>query len=1161
MKNKFIILTLFICTLCSGQSLEKQMNGELYKNAPDWAKLMYSTNPNVNEVEQLYENYYNSNRFTKSYHTQYYKRWRKAINPFLNNEGFIDINKKTKLNEIISNLQNINENRNVLSGNWSPLGPFRNPAIGGVLPGGGQANVFTIGRCEAQPNVMYCGTEPGEVYKSIDGANSWNCVSKTLVTSYTPGVITANSGIMALAVHPTNPEIVYIGSGSQVFKTINSGTDWFPVFNSQIPLSGYYENPAELHINSSNPEIVIVVGKEGMYRTENGGLTWSNIFSNECYDIKQKPGSPNTLYTIRINNSSNTHQFLKSIDAGITWSPQTLGWYTSSDPSRTVEGARIAVTEADSNRVYAYLIGDSKPGDNGFIGIYRSNDAGVSWTNTMGYDGAPYIEDTHPNLISSTSVTESFSFNQGFYNCAIMASNTNADELLVGGIGMWRSNNGGQSFQCKHNYYCGDFNPMHVDMQDFRALGNDYWATTDGGIYKSNNLFATQPEFKMNGVRAVDFLGFGSGWNRDILIGGSFHNGVDVYAEGFPFGDFLNLSPGEPASGYVNPNNQSRVYSTGLGSRIVPQTITGEVLSAPFEETLNESPWFGQSSELEFHPSCHNYIYKGFENKLFKSTDGGASFNAIYTAIPNSKVLGIEISRTNTNTMYIVVRPNSGSGYLVKTTDDWLTNSIIEFPNLGNNLGIISLDPENDLIIWLAYPRGNDNNKVFKSINGGITWFNETSTELNGQDIQAMTTIGGTDGGIYLATNITCYYKSNNFQNWIIDNNNLPTSIGTIGIRPFYRDGKIRIASLGKGIWESPLFESQNRPVAKIMVNKLSSNLICDNVFYFDDYSMLNHTNATWFWTFQDANISTSSIRNPQVTFNTAGNHLVTLTVTDANGISSNDSLVISVFHNIEENLDQNFENELLLNGWFQESTGNLSWSYNDAVGGFGLSTNCMFINNYITSARGAFSDIVAPVDMSNTNPSNAVLNFDVAYSFYGPNYADKLQVLISTDCVNYSIVYEKEGQILATAPSTQTEFIPNSTEWRRESIDLSSYVGNENVFIKFRNINQFGQTLYIDNINFGEVNLNSQEFNIVYPFVYPNPLSSHGFITVKGTNDDEIKFTLLSIDGKLIDTINTRFNTPFSIQKYNLSKGTYLYKIISENKIINGKIMISDRN
>lgn len=1166
------LVSLFFCIFLIesyGQSLETNKKSDLYQNAPEWAKLMFSENPNVNEVDQLYTEYFKNKRYAKSYYTQYYKRWRRAINPYLNNEGYFDSAKKEKLITLINNLKGNQESHKNMLNNWSPMGPFRNPQEGGVIPSGAQANVYTIGRCEAVPNIMYCGTEPGEVYKSIDGANSWFNVSNSLITSYTPGAVTANAGISALAVHPTNPDIVYIGSGTQVFKTIDGGSNWSMVFNSFIPLSGYLENPAEIHIHSTNPEIVLVAGKEGVYRTSDGGINWTQVVSDESFDIKAKPGSPNTLYLISNNPNTNTHQFQISTNAGVTWVPQSTGtgWYTSSDPARTVVGARIAVTSADSNRIYVFLIGDSKSGDNGFIGVYRSNNGGGSWTNTMGYDGAPYTDPAHPNLISSFPITNSFSFNQGFYNCAIMASNTNPDELLVGGIGMWRSSDGGQSFECKYNYTCGDYNPMHVDMQDFRAFGNDYWATTDGGIYKSNNLFNSQPEFKMNGVRAVDFWGFGSGWNRDLLIGGTFHNGVDVFAEGFPAGDFLDLSGGEPASGYVNPSNESRVYSTNIGSKIIPQSITGDVLSAPFEMSINESPWFAESSEMEFHPSCYNHIYKGFENKLFKSTDGGATFSLKYTANIDTTVLGIEISRTNTNTMYIVVRPTFDSAFLVKTTDDWITNSTISLPSGGNNLVSISLDPENDQIIWLAYPRGNDGNKVFKSINGGITWSNQTSTELDAQNIQAMTTIGGTNGGVYIATNVTCYYKNNTMTSWATDNTNLPLTIGATGIRPFYRDGKIRLASYGKGIWESQFFEPPSNPVAKIMVDKLVSNASCDNVFKFDDYSMLNHTNATWAWTFQDGNISTSSIRNPQVTFNTPGNHLVTLTVTNANGISSTDTLTVTSSNAnaiTNTSINQDFEMQLLPQGWTQEASGTIAWSYNNSVGGFGLSTNCMTVNNFIIAQSGAYADMIASVNMSNVNPNDAVLTFDVAYALYDNDHQDALQVLVATDCsINTSntIVYNKVGQQLATAPPTLILFEPTATQWRTESVDLSSFIGNQNVFIKFRNINQFGNALYVDNIKLGNTTLNTSNFNFNTPFVYPNPSSSTGFITVKGIDNSDIKFSLFSLEGKLIDTIFTKFNTPIPVGNYNLSQGIYPYKIISNDKIMYGKLIISDRN
>jgi PKD domain/Secretion system C-terminal sorting domain len=1160
-KILFILSCLIISTAGWGQSSETNQNSELYKNAPDWAKRMYSPNPNANEIDQLYSKYYRSNKYVKSYHTQYYKRWRKAINPFLNNSGYFDSSKKNNLSRVIDGLKNHQENNeNTRSNSWSVMGPFRNFAEGGVVESGAQANVYTIGQCNASPNVMYCGTEPGEVYKSLDSGNTWFNVSKFLVTAYTPDAVTANAGIFALAVHPTNSDIVYIGSGSQVFKTTDGGGNWISIFDSGIELFGYIENPAELYINSSNPQIVLVAGKEGIYRTNDDGETWSQVLTNESFDIKEKPGDPNTLYTIRKNTFTNTHQFLISTDAGITWTPESTGWYISTDPSRTVVGARIAVTAANSERIYAFLIGDSKPGDNGFIGVYRSNDGGASWTNTMDYDGAPYLDPEHPNLISSSPVTNDFSFNQGFYNCAIMASNTNADQLLVGGIGMWRSSDAGQSFQCIYNYPCGDYNPMHVDQQDYRAFGNQYWATTDGGIYRSYDLFNTQPEFKMNGVHAIDFWGFGSGWNNDLLVGGTFHNGVDVYSEGFPNGDFLDLGGGEPASGYVNPGNQLRIYSTNIGSKIIPQSITEAVLGASFEISPNENAWFAESSEMEFHPSCYNYIYTGSQNKLFKSMDGGASFSEVYTANANTTVLGIEISRQNTNTMYIVVRPNSDNAYIVKTTNDWATNSIVTLPGGGNNLALISLDPENDQVIWLAYPRGDDGNKVFKSIDGGTTWVNETSSELDAQNIQAITTIGGTDGGVYIATNITCYYKNNAMSSWEIDNVDLPLTIGATGIRPFYRDGKLRLASYGKGIWESQLYETPSRPVAKIMVDKLIAELNC-NIFYFDDYSMLNHTNATWSWTFENADITTSSIRNPQVIFNTAGNHTVTLTVTDANGISASDTLVVSTVTLTSADISQNFEVALLQSGWFQESTGSFAWSYNDLVGGFGQSTKCMSVNNFIISQQGFSADLTTPVNMSDISPENATLSFDVAYALYAAGYADTLQVLVSTDCgVNYEVVYNKGGTSLSTAPDTQEQFVPSASEWRKDSIDLSSYVGNANVYIKFRNINQYGQALYVDNINLAGTMVNIQELDLNSVFVYPNPVSSNSFINVKGIDNGKIEFNLLSIEGKTIDKIFTKFNTPISIDKYNLSQGTYLYKIFSNDKILNGKLIISDR-
>ncbi|WP_034058870.1 T9SS type A sorting domain-containing protein [Lacinutrix jangbogonensis] len=1158
MYRLLLFFFLIIATNLYAQTNSTIPSGQLYTTAPEWAKSMYGTNPSVNQVDVLYKRYYKDNLFVKSYHTQYYKRWRKAINNFVNDDGFYDHNKKTELKTLLDKrlLQTASKNRG-FTGNWSMLGPFQNFRAGGTIESGAQANVYSVGQCAAATSILYCGTENGEVYKTLDGGDNWFNVSLSLITALAPQAVIANAGISALAVHPTNPEIVYIGSGSEVFKTIDSGINWTAVFDSNITLGGYIENPAEIFINPVNPQIVLVAGKAGMHRTADGGATWTQTLNFECFDVKANTNDPNILYTVRRNNATNTHQFLTSTNGGVNWTPQTTGWYNSTDDNRTVVGARIAVSNADPDRIYAFLIGDSKSGDSGFIGIYRSNDGGTSWANTMGFDGAPYDGTTHPNLISSNP--DGSGFNQGFYNCAVMASNTNANEILVGGIGMWRSTDGGQTFTCIYNYGCGNYNPMHVDMQDFRAFGNEYWASTDGGVYKSNDLFATQPEFKMNGVNSVDFWGFDSGWNNDLLVGGTFHNGVDVYYEGFPSGAFLDLGGGEPASGYVNPSNTLRVYSSVIGSKIIPQTITGSVLNAAIAMLPNESPWFAESSEMEFHPSCHNILYLGKDNQLYKSLDGGTSFTSVYTAAANTEVLDIEISRANTETMYIVVRPNSGNASIIKTTDDWQNTSTITLPSTGGNRSLISLDPENDQVLWLAYARGNNGNKVFKTTSGGTSWTNETSSALNAQNIQSIVTIGGTNGGVYVGTSASVYYKNNSMSSWTLDAINLPATVGTSALKPFYRDGKIRLATYGKGIWESPLYEATARPVAKIMVDKLTATCAGD-VFYFDDYSMLNHSGATWAWTFENANTATSNIRNPEVVFTTLGSHLVTLTVTNAAGVASSDTLTVDVQALSATSLAEDFEVQFMPEGWTQEASSNFNWTYNNTVGGFGQSTSCMMVNNYIFSAVGAYCDIIAPLNMTATNASDAVLTFDVAYALYSGLYADGLEVLISSDCgTTYTSVYNKVGADLATAPNTTSEFVPTDTQWRTETIDLAAYIGSNNVYVKFRNVNAYGQTLFIDNINLGNNILSVDNFETNTFLVYPNPVSSNGIITIKSPEDNTIKFTLYSIQGKQIAQFKTASNTTIPIGHLQLSSGLYMYVLHSENRIQKGKLLVSD--
>ncbi|HNL07442.1 MAG TPA: hypothetical protein PKH93_07710, partial [Chitinophagales bacterium] len=79
-------------------------------------------------------------------------------------------------------------------------------------------------------------------------------------------------------------------------------------------------------------------------------------------------------------------------------------------------------------------------------------------------------------------------------------------------------------------------------------------------------------------------------------------------------------------------------------------------------------------------------------------------------------------------------------------------------------------------------------------------------------------------------------------------------------MKPFYRDNKLRLASYGKGIWETPLYEA-SAPVAQPMAEKLISYCPNDSI-QFEDYSILDHEGATWLWLFEGGSPSFSTERN-----------------------------------------------------------------------------------------------------------------------------------------------------------------------------------------------------------------------------------------------------------------------------------------------------------
>ena len=186
-----------------------------------------------------------------------------------------------------------------------------------------------------------------------------------------------------------------------------------------------------------------------------------------------------------------------------------------------------------------------------------------------------------------------------------------------------------------------------------------------------------------------------------------------------------------------------------------------------------------------------------------------------------------------------------------------------------------------------------------------------------------------------------------------------------------------------------------------------------------------------------------------------------------------------------------------------------------------------------------------------------------MAYARYAVNYSDTLGVLVSLDCgVSYDTLYWKGGSDLATRADTTEAFIPLSDEWRRESIDLTTYYGNEEVMLVFRGKNGFGNNIYIDNINFDArdtttpppTNLVDLGQDVLH--VYPNPVRQGDYISLVTPSLESYSVDVLDMKGAVVLKSSCQEGQGF-LHTSSLETGYYLVVLRSENIIYRRMISV----
>ncbi|CAN5613370.1 hypothetical protein BH11BAC1_BH11BAC1_21570 [soil metagenome] len=188
--------------------------------------------------------------------------------------------------------------------------------------------------------------------------------------------------------------------------------------------------------------------------------------------------------------------------------------------------------------------------------------------------------------------------------------------------------------------------------------------------------------------------------------------------------------------------------------------------------------------------------------------------------------------------------------------------------------------------------------------------------------------------------------------------------------------------------------------------------------------------------------------------------------------------------------------------GWNYVHYNKFNFMSRAAAGGFGGSTGSMKMDNY--SGTVDISDqkdyLITPIIDMTTAGSSSMLRFNIAHARYNNSTSDQFQVLASSDCgSSWTIIYDKSGATLSTAPVTTSAFTPTATQWRIDSVSLAAYSGSPELLLAFTSTSNFGNNVYVDDIFVGDLFTGiteAQSSNSI--LVFPNPVANQMTISAQ---------------------------------------------------------------
>jgi photosystem II stability/assembly factor-like uncharacterized protein len=684
---------------------------------------------------------------------------------------------------------------------WRQVGPFR----------GGRA--LTATGVAGDPLTYYFGSVAGGVWKTTNGGLTW-----------TP--MTDKTGIMsvgAIAVAPSDPNILYVGTGEScwrgnisygdgMYKSVDGGKTW-----THIGLEDT-RHISRIIVHPANPDVLFVAAMghaygpnetRGVFRSSDGGKTWQKVLFKDsktgAIDLTFDPSNPHVLFAALYEaqrypwtavSGGPGSGLYKSSDDGATW--KRLEGHGL--PSGVLGRIGVSVSGADGNRVYAII--EAEKG-----GIFRSDDAGDSWQ---------LLNPDHR-------------FTQrAWYFHHIFADPKNVDTVYVLNTAVYRSTDGGHTFNFVRSPH-GDNHGLWIDPThpEWMINTNDGGATISHDNGKTWTTQGNQPTAQFYHVatdNAFPYRIYGAQQDNSTV---AIASRSDEGAIDRP--DWYEVGGGEAGFVVPDPTNADIVYAgsyDGLITRFDKKTrqvqdITSWPLNPMGAGAADLKHRFQWTAPIMVSPNDPKVVYHGGE-EVFKTTNGGITWTAISEDLTrNDKTKqqssGGPLTKDNTSveyydTVFALAESPVEKGLIWAGSDDGLVNVTrdggknwekVTSKEFGewSLVSIIEASPHSAGTAYVAIDRHKLDDfhpYLFKTADYGKSWTKITAGLPDNSYAHAVREDPKRKGLLYAGTENGVYISFDDGGHWQSLKLNLPqTPIHDLTVK----DDDLIVATHGRAFW------------------------------------------------------------------------------------------------------------------------------------------------------------------------------------------------------------------------------------------------------------------------------------------------------------------------------------------------------------------------